>query len=285
MNHLEPKLLSKINQNVKLISSNLGYDNVLIHSDLKNLFLFPFKSKVDYLNNHLKNINNIFSEFNIWMPTFNYDFTNTGIYDVINDESQIGVLNNYFMNFCDWRTTTPVFNFAGNGKYPINEIHTGSSINPFSFGSEFDYLYKTNSLHCHYGSNISDSTLFHYVEKISKKLLYRYDKKFHGSIKNGKVNIDITLDYHVSPLNPRVEYNWNKIHLDLLNENLIHEYKIFEKINYITLFSIKKVSDYWVSKLNNDPFYFLNEESKKWVIPKVNQLGRKFELNDFENFE
>ena len=50
----------------------------------------------------------------------------------------------------------------------------------------------------------------------------------------------------------------------------------------ITLFSIKDVSDYWINKLNNDPFYFLNEETKQWVIPKINALGRGFELNDFE---
>ena len=92
----------------------------------------------------------------------------------------------------------------------------------------------------------------------------------------------VSLDYHVSPLNPRVEYDWEKIYQDLLKENLIFEYKIFGNVNYITLLSIKNVSDYWINKLKNDPFYFLNEESKKWVIPKVNKLGRGFVLTDFE---
>ena len=48
------------------------------------------------------------------------------------------------------------------------------------------------------------------------------------------------------------------------------------------LFSVKEVSDYWINKLNNDPFYFVDEESKKWVIPKIEKLGRGFVLEDFE---
>lgn len=279
---LDSKTLSKINHNVKLNSSNLGNNNFLIHSDIKNLFLFDFKSKKDYLSKHLNNIYDIFSEFNIWMPTFNYDFTKSGVYNTKEDRSQIGILNDYFRNFCEWRTTTPVFNFSGNGKYPINKIQSGDIINPFEFGSEFHYLYENDSVHCHYGSNISHSTLFHYIEGISEKLLYRYPKKFHGVIINKGVTNKVTLDYHVSPLKTRVEYDWNKIHLDLLKDNLIHEYKIFNGVDYIMIFSIKKVSDYWINKLDYDPFYFLDEKSKKWVIPKIEKLGRGFEMNDFE---
>ena len=77
MDYLDSKILSKINKEVKLISSNIGNSNVLIHSDIKNLFLFEFNSRTDLLEKHLLNINEIFSEFNIWMPTFNYDFTSS----------------------------------------------------------------------------------------------------------------------------------------------------------------------------------------------------------------
>lgn len=282
MNVVDKRLLSSINEEVKTIINKIGNNNVLIHSDIKHLFLFEFNSKNDLLEKHLKNINEIFSNFNIWMPTFNYDFTKTGVYNLEKDKSQVGVLNDYFRYVCDWRTTTPVFNFCGNGKYPINKIHSEEKINPFWYGSEFHYLYQTNSLQCHYGSNLNCSTLIHYVEKISKKLLYRYSKIFNGIIKTGEINIEVDLDYHVTPLNPRVSYDWGKIHHDLLKENLIHEYKIYGNINYISLFLIKEVTDYWIDKIEYDPFYFLDRESKKWVILKVHQLGRGFELNDFE---
>jgi aminoglycoside N3'-acetyltransferase len=282
LNYLDSKILFKTNQEIKLISNNLGDRNVLIHSDIKNLFLFKFKSKTDLLEKHFRNINEIFSKFNIWMPTFNYDFTKTSSYNLNKDKSQVGVLNDYFRNICDWRTTTPVFNFCGNGKYPIEKIYPNCVIKPFSYGSEFDYLYKTKSLHCHYGSNISHSTLFHFVENISNRLLYRYSKLFKGVVYHNGDKTNVFLDYHVSPLNPRVEYDWHKIYCDLIRKKLIFEFKIFEDVNYITLFSIKDVSDYWINKLNKDYYYFLSEESKKWVIPKINKLGRGFELNDFE---
>jgi len=282
MELLNPKLLLKINQEVKLIANKIGYNNVLIHSEIKHLFFFEFNSKIDLLEKHLQNIKDVFPEFNIWMTSFNYDFTKTGIYNTKEDKSQVGVLNDYFRIFCDWRTTTPVFNFCGNGKYPIDKIHSEKIIKPFSHGCEFHYLYESNSLYCHYGSSFSNSTLLHYIENISNKLLYRYSKIFNGIVNDNGIMTKVSLDYHVSPLNPRVEYDWEKIYQDLLKENLIFEYKIFGNVNYITLLSIKNVSDYWINKLKNDPFYFLNEESKKWVIPKVNKLGRGFVLTDFE---
>ena len=45
---------------------------------------------------------------------------------------------------------------------------------------------------------------------------------------------------------------------------------------------MRKVLDYWQNKLEIDPLYFLNEKSKKWVMQKIEENGRGFELNDFE---
>lgn len=282
MDYLDSKILLKINQEIKLASKKIGNNNVLIHTDVRNLLLFEFNSRIDFLTKHLQNLNDIFSEYNIWMPTFNYDYTESGTYNIQDDKSQVGILNDYFRSISDWRTTTPVFNFCGNGKYPINKIYPKCIINPFWYGSEYDYLYKSDSLHCHYGSDICHSTLFHFVENISNKLLYRYSKIFNGVVNDRGMITKVSLDYHVSPLDPIVEYDWARIYQDLFRENLIFEFKIFNNVNYITLFSIKNVSDFWIKKLNKDPFYFLADKSKKWIIPKVNQLGRGFILSDFE---
>ena len=69
---------------------------------------------------------------------------------------------------------------------------------------------------------------------------------------------------------------------DLINENLLFSFKLSNNINYITLFFMRKVLDYWQNKLEIDPLYFLNEKSKKWVMQKIEENGRGFELNDFE---
>jgi len=59
MDYLDSKILSTINEKVKLISGNIGNSNVLIHSDIKNFF-FEFNSRTDLLEKHLLNINEIF---------------------------------------------------------------------------------------------------------------------------------------------------------------------------------------------------------------------------------
>ena len=136
MDYLDSKKLSIINEKVKLISSNVAYNNVLIHSNIKNLFLFEFNSRVDLLEKHLLNINEIFLNLIFGCQHLIMISLKLKLTMLKKDKSQVGVLNNYFRNFCDWRTTTPVFNFSGNGKYPIDKIHPQSVINPFSFGSE-----------------------------------------------------------------------------------------------------------------------------------------------------
>ena len=65
------------------------------------------------------------------------------------------------------------------------------------------------------------------------------------------------------------------------SSNLYHEVKT-QDLDYFIFFNVKNVVDFWINKLNKDPYYFLNEESRKLVIPKINKLGRGFELNDFE---
>ena len=38
-------------------------------------------------------------------------------------------------------------------------------------------------------------------------------KKFSGVVIQNGIKIEVVLDYHVSPLRPRVEYDWGKIYL------------------------------------------------------------------------
>lgn len=274
--------LKKINFKISNICNSFGKNNVLIHSDISSLGIFNFINKKQYLISHIDNINNIFYDYNIWMPSFNYDYCETRIYDIKNDPVSVGVLNDFYKNIAKWRTETPVFSMSGNGAYPVKKYVNGDIINPFGFNSEFDYLYKTNSLYCHYGSNIGHTTLIHYVEGICGNLLYRYKKLFKGSVILDNNKIDITLNYHVRPINHILDFDIKKIYNDLDKNNLIVNFKIDNNVNYITLFSVKKVVDYWLIKLDKDPFYFLNEDSKSWLIPKVEKLGRGFLISDFE---
>lgn len=268
---------SKINK--ELLSK--GENNILIHSDISKLLLFEFKNKNAYLQLHLNNLYKITQGLNLWMPSFNYDFITTKIYDVKNDPIQTGVLNNYFYKNSHWRSTTPVFNFCGIGNYPISKLKQNQTINPFTFLSEFDYLYKSNSLYGFYGTNLSCCTLIHFAECMSEKLVYRYYKYFTGKIINFEEVFDVTLQYSVRPPKNMVQYDWDKIKFDLIENNLLSEFKI-QELDYFSFFNVKKVVDFWIINLIQNPFYFLKTNSEKIVSMKHKELGRNFEKTDFE---
>ena len=133
----------------------------------------------------------------------------------------------------------------------------------------------------HYGSKIDCTTLIHYAERISNNLNYRYDKYFKGKVYLNKNNfINVKLKYHVKPLKLYQNYDWKKINLDLIENNLLINYK-HEKCN-IVYFPISKVVDFWLNKLDDDILYFLDLKSKNIVNKKLDKIGNKFELKNFE---
>lgn len=273
-----PKL-SNSQINKQLLSS--GENSISIHSDISKLLLFDFKNKQGYLNHHLNNLFEITEGFDLWMPSFNYDFLKTLIYEVGSDIIQVGILNSFFNQQSSWRTTTPVFNFCGNGYYPLPELKPDTVINPFSHFSEFGHLYRSNSIYGFYGANLSSCTLLHFAECLSQNLLYRYPKFFKGKVILSEQEINVKLKYYVRPLNNMVIYNWGKIKFDLIHNDLYHEIKV-QNFDYFSFFNVKNVVDFWVDKINSDPYYFLEDESKKNIKLKNENLGRGFELKDFE---
>jgi len=77
-----------------------------------------------------------------------------------------------------------------------------------------------------------------------------------------------------------LNYDWNKLEEDLLENGLIEKYK--EKRTQILIGRIDKIVDYWLTCLNNNPFYFLDKDTRNWVEAKFNELNRPFKLTDFE---
>jgi len=266
-----------------LLNENLvnNSSHAIVHSDIIKLYSLEYKnysSPDSFLNECSSIFKTIFGN-QIWFPTFNYDFTKKKIFDVKNDKSQIGKLNNFMLSQSNWRSETPIFNFCGLDSPPLRK----DLINffPFRKGFEFDKLYNKNSLYIHFGSKFSSTTLIHYVEEISNKLLYRYEKCFEGKLKNISSEIrDVKLVFNVRPLNYYLEYDWNKIYNELFKNEIISKLTInsFE----IILFQIVPFVEFILSKLNENPFYMLDTKTKKWVEPKLEELGRGFILTDFE---
>jgi aminoglycoside N3'-acetyltransferase len=255
--------------------------HVVVHSDIIKLYYLEhrnYSSPDSFLKECSSIFKSIFGE-QIWFPTFNYEFPKKKMFDVIKDKSQIGILNNYILSDSNWRSETPIFNFCGYNSLPFgNDL---SVFYPFRSGFEFDKLYIKNSLYLHFGSKFSNTTLIHYVEEMSNKLFYRYEKCFPGKLKNISNEIrDVKLIFNVRPLNYYLEYDWDKMYNELFENGIISKLTInsFE----ILMFQTVPFVEFILSKLNEDPFYMIDSETKKWVIPKIDKLGRKFRLTDFE---
>lgn len=263
----------------RYISEN-GNSHILIHSDILFGLKIKFENQENFLEEHYNELKAICQPLKIIMPTFNYDFCKGSSYNLKESESQLGTLSEYFRkNKATWRTSIPIFNFSGIGDCPLPNKY--GKIDPFDESSLFSFLHKNKGILMHYGSGFHTSTLIHYVERISNRLIYRYDKVFTSQVIDiNNTSHDCELIYHVRPMGHKLDYDWSKIEEDLIKNNIIEKYK--EKRTQIILGKIDNIVNFWLNCLNNDSFYFLNADTRSWVEKKYNELKRPFKLTDFE---
>jgi len=270
--------MTKIKNELKEYISKNGNSHILIHSDILFGFKIKFENQSQFIAQHYNELHETCQSLDILMPSFNYDFCKGKPYNVKNDESQVGSLSEYFrQNISSWRSSTPVFNFSGTGINPSPNLV--KDIDPFDDNSLFGFLNKKKGLLMHYGSGFHSTTLIHYVERISHKLIYRYNKEFSGIINDGK-NHEANLIYHVRPKDFALDYDWTKLESDLLNEKLLNKFK--EGRTQILIAKIDDIVNFWLGKIADDPFYLLDANTKLWVMKKYRELNRRFLITDFE---
>ena len=75
----------------KLVDS-LGSGPVFVHSDPFRAarMVKPVRDRNAYLDAHIDVLCHAACDRSLWVPTFNYDFPKTGLYDVRESESQLG---------------------------------------------------------------------------------------------------------------------------------------------------------------------------------------------------
>ena len=86
-------------------------------------------------------------------PTFNYDFCQTRVYDILDDPCQVGALNEYVRQlYPDQRTLTPIFNFCicNNRAFSLGPVE-----NPFSESSTFSELVRQGAAVVFFGASFS----------------------------------------------------------------------------------------------------------------------------------
>tara|TARA_Y100000590_G_scaffold453710_1_gene599230 strand:- start:70 stop:912 length:843 start_codon:yes stop_codon:yes gene_type:complete len=243
--------------------------NIILHSDVFKLGFL--KIKLSYLEN-LKLIHDlildVFYDFEIIVPSFNYDFLVTKFYDVRKDKSQVGTLNEYFRKkYILNRTYTPVFNFISTKKNLI--IKKASCIDPHGKKSFYNTAYEKNYDILFLGKFIP--SMAHFVER-KINVPYRYEKKFTGKIKylDGKIS-PISIRYNVRPLfNGEIETDFNKIIRDLKKNKIL--FSIENRNSFVGCYNSKIVSDFWIKKNSSNNMYFLTKKSSE----KAKILFKKF---------
>lgn len=269
--------------------SGAGKGPVLFHSDVFKVMGLVGKSANPevLLNSHLKLIELLSFGRGAVLPTFNYDFTKTKVYNVRDSKSQVGALSDHARReWSEWRSLTPVFNFCGDKASEkflsaAGRTADGKDVDPFDETSLFHSLYENDGVVVMYGAPFQSFTGVHYIEHRSGRPLYRYDKYFFGKTVDWDGNdAHVNLKYHVRPLNINVDYRWRELLDCSISEGAVHEYTRPKVSLYII--SFKKICDLWVSELKNDPLFLLDENSRSFVEPKLQELGRRFKLEDFE---
>ena len=267
----------------ELIKS-MGSGPVFVHSD-------PFRAarmvkavrdRNAFLDAHIEVLREAADGRSLWLPAFNYDFPRTQIFDVSSSESQLGPIPERFrVSAADWRTPIPIFSIAGTGEAPHPRWDTGTD--PFGDDSIFAELVRSDGVVLYYGETFHYNTLVHYSERASGGPVYRYDKIFPGRvIMNDGSHVEGSLDYHVRPLGTGLDYDWTRLLTEAIDSGVCRR---LDGAPEILAASAKDLNELWLTDLRKDHFSLLDENSRKWVEPAIEELGRRFVISDFESPE
>lgn len=262
--------------------SEAGSGPILVHSDLARVMsvVAPERSPRALLGRHIKLLQEVAGKRPLWFPTFNYDFTRSGHFSVSDDPSQVGALSEFARNsFTCWRTPIPVFSMAGNG--PIPDPVLSYELDPFGLQSAFSILVELDGAILLHGAGLQSCTTIHHAERKTGGPVYRYDKLFSGEVVDFDGSCrEHVFRYHVRPMGRRLDYDWSRLRTELQEACIACEVTVPGGTGLVL--GARALVNHWSQQIRHDPLYLLDAESRAWVAPVLDRLGRPFQLEDFE---
>ena len=249
-----------------------------IHSDIVNahhilLSQEKINKKINICENHFNFLKNTLGEKNLIFPSFNYKFGENLEFNLLKDESEVGSLTEWVrQNSGFYRSLTPFFSILTKDKFIDFREHQ----NPFDKNSFFDKIFNMEGTFLFYGVNFSIFTALHYLETMLGPVPYRYEKVFKGKIIDKKNYINCEVTMHVRPRDSGLDYDWDKMQNDLIEENIL---KISKNLYFCRS---KDIYNFFKKKLSKDIFYMLNKKSKEKFFNLTNAGKKKVSINDFE---
>ncbi len=255
---------------------------VLCHSDLVQASIaLGIRNLQNPCGELLTSVNGLGLGQNLWFPTFNMDFGQSGRLDLADSPSQVGVLGDFVRNSPGaWRTAVPFYSVAGFHRRPSVDRLGFESFNLWGERSLFADLYLQNGEILFLGADFATFTHIHFIESFLGAPIYRYPKSFSGLVSAHGNTSRVEVEMHVRPPGNLVRYDWEKIFQGLIANDLVEFYTEEHKV-----FSMnsKKVTDFLVGKISSDPLYLLESTSRELVQKQLDVLGRPFEIGDFES--
>jgi aminoglycoside 3-N-acetyltransferase len=271
-------------QLVRGLIESSGSGPVFVHSDPFRVarLLKPVRDRAAYLDSHIALLREASGDRGLWLPTFNYDFPRTHVFDVRESESQLGPIPERFrVAAAEWRTHIPMFSISGIGS-PVTP-QWGDHTDPFGRDSFFAKLVENDGVIVYYGDTFHYNTLVHFAERVAGGPAYRYDKLFEGRVIDEEgASFEGSLDYHVRPLGMGLDYDWPRLLNEALEAGVCRR---LEGYPAVLAASARALNELWVSDMKGDPFALLDEKSRAWAEPAVEKLGRRFVLTDYEGAE
>jgi aminoglycoside N3'-acetyltransferase len=232
------------------------------------------------LQAHLERVDAIADGRDIWFPAFNYTFPRSGVFNVKSDSSELGPISEHFrVSRAEWRTHVPMFSVCGVGA-PPRVASVPAVIRPFGPDSVFAALYALNGSIVWYGAPWSAATIIHFAEAFSGAPAYRYDKDFPGEVIDDHRRRKTILRSHVRPLNRHCSYAWPRLFETATAHGIVRD--ITGTSGTCFWAPVGDLVRSWVELLADDPLALLDAETRGWVAPMLEGLGRRFELTDFE---
>ncbi|HVJ53580.1 MAG TPA: AAC(3) family N-acetyltransferase [Aliidongia sp.] len=213
----------------------------------------------------------------VLLPTFNYDFPRTRLFDPARDPGQIGALSRHCVeHHAALRTRTPIFNFCvfGNDDLPL-----AAEAEPFGPESLFATLHERNAAILFLGADMIANTFIHYVEE-RLDIGYRYVKPFPGEIIEDGERRPIDFRYRVRPrIDGAVAYG------DLGRPLLQEAGKLqIAAIGHGTamMFRARDYVDLIGGRMQDDELYVLTPSSRAVIEELYRRHGRPLTLGKME---
>lgn len=235
-------------------------------------------SRSEFIETHIRSIDNNFGRENLIFPSFNFRFKETGEFRPQIDDTFVGALSNHLIGREGFhRSHTPFFSCISPNYELIKNYVNRSSYQPYSENSIFGDIYKNNGSIILYGTEVPAATFYHFISHFSGPPIFRYDKSFQGKVITDSTIKVVEVTFHVRPMGMNLDYDWLKIERILRKAGAV-----VDLAPNILGISAKNYTEVIGELDSREDFPLLDQPTRKRVVTKYKQLGRRFMISDFE---